>query len=91
MSQAKIDFMLSEIADGADPEDLGTVVHATGWKDNGRHQNAVEIIETDDGTYAVYQSRSGSYFTEWDYDEPIFNEVEVYYEDVPTLKWRKIG
>lgn len=47
------------------------------WEDGGKYQNRAVTFETNGKLYDVYDSRSGSHFTDWYYEHEDFGpEVE---------------
>lgn len=53
--------------------------------------NQEEVISSCDcraGTYAIHAARSGSPFTDYHYEDPVIQEVETYWENVPVFKWK---
>ena len=44
------------------------------------------LLET--GYYLIVDSRSGSYFTDYEYEPSDVHSVDVYEELVPTLRWK---
>lgn len=104
-----VEFLKAYADLGNYPEDLGRVIHTTGWSAEHKYQYNTTIIEIspeqalqlsqeevissfdcEPGTYAIHASRSGSPFTDYEYNDPEIEKVEIYYEDVPVLKWRGI-
>lgn len=102
-----VEFLKAYSDLGDYPEDLGTIVHTTGWSAEHKYQYNTTIIEISEeeaerlsqewvisscdckaGTYAIHASRSGSPFTDYEYNDPDIEEVEIYYENVPVLKWK---
>lgn len=74
------------------PEDVGFEFISEGdWSDDGKYQHA-ETIYRDNETgkyYSYYLCRSGSYFTDWDYQIPdtMFEVVPV---EVKTITYKAV-
>lgn len=99
-----VEFLKKVSEDGDDPEDYGKILYETGWSVDYKYQHLTVIIDispeqaekyTEEhditctpGTYAIHASRSGSPFTDYEYDDPEIEEVETYWENVPVFKWK---
>lgn len=65
-----------------------TVIVEIGEVQAAKHTaESPELPPCEQGTYAVHAARCGSYFTDYEYNEPFIEKVETYIENVPTLKW----
>lgn len=85
------------------PEDLGEIVDEGDWTDERKYQHKTDIVHVTDpsigqhldipfekGYYCINQSRSGSYWSDYEYDEPTITKVEPYDEVITVTKWRKV-
>jgi len=55
------------------------------WTDEGKYQNCEMIVEKNGQYFAIALGRSGSYYTDWYYDEPECYPVER--KEITTVKW----
>lgn len=44
------------------------IKQSTDWNDDGKYDFADIVFELDGETYSFWASRSGSYYTDWEYD-----------------------
>jgi hypothetical protein len=58
------------------------------WIDDGRYSFKDTVIKYQDKFYCIYESRSGSYFTYYNYGEPNACEVEPY--EVTITQYRPV-
>ncbi len=69
------------------------VIESTDWEGGGKYQDQSVIFEFEGKFYELYQSRSGSYYSDYWHDredwgdEVECQEVEPY--EITTTKWRK--
>jgi len=76
-----------------DPIKGFTIIEIGEWMDEGKWFNKRNIFRDDstDKVYALLSSRSGSYFTTWEYDSESWeDEVEVQEvtkKEVMTVEW----
>lgn len=64
------------------------IVEDGDWEVDGKYQNCRTIVKYQDKHYAIYQQRSGSYFTEYNYDDEEVFEVEPHEVVKITTEWR---
>lgn len=67
-------------------EELLEVVETGDWISEGKYETCETIVLYEGNHYSIYQSRSGSYFSDYHNEEPSVYEVEPYQETV--TKWR---
>lgn len=96
------EWIKAMLADGCDEYDLGDVVKEGDWTDGGKWQTKVDVVRIDDnksqfthlpfkqGYYEVRTVRSGSYWSDYEYDDPKVVEVEPYEETITITKWRAV-
>lgn len=93
-----IEVLTAAIDEGEDASDFGKLVYSSGWQDDGRWQLLEEVIfvPSDNevtnmaaGYYSVNYSRSGSYFTDYDYGDVVVHEVEPVEVVKTTTEYRK--
>jgi hypothetical protein len=58
------------------------------WEDNGKYQYNTTVVSKNDKFFAIDQSRSGSYFSDWYYNGPEIYEVERHEETVVRVTWK---
>lgn len=60
-------------------------------QEHADEMNACEMdgVKAKPGDYYISEARSGSYWDDFEYEDPVVFEVEAFYEDVPTIKWKK--
>lgn len=69
-------------------EDEGlTILQDGDWVQEHKYQFRTSIVEYEGKTYGINESRSGSYHTDWYYDDPSVDEVEKKEEIVTITKW----
>ena len=63
---------------GFDLEDLegAEIVEEGDWVSEGKYEVCESILKYKEKLFCMVQSRSGSYYTDYYYDEPHFYEVE---------------
>lgn len=72
------------------PEDWELVSEGD-WIHEGKYQHEESIVTKNGKYFRIMNSRSGSYHTDWYYDEPQVYEVERIEKIVVTVEWRKKG
>lgn len=65
-----------------------TVVKLTDAAEFDPEQWPVEAT-MEPGYYLIHDSRSGSYYSDWEYNDPDISKVEPY--EVTVTKWRKVS
>lgn len=60
------------------------------WIDNGKFSFSRSIIKYNDKYYQIDQTRSGSYFTDYRYDDPVVYEVTRRDEVIIQTVWDKV-
>jgi len=65
-----------------------TVIKKGDWIDEHKHQYQETIISYENKLYCICQSRSGSYWSDYEYDEPEAYEVEPY--EVTVTEYRVV-
>lgn len=85
-----------------DPDDIGSVIYDSGWdvgyKDYACREVVIEVtdaeIAMDDsmvrGHYLIVMSRSGNYYSDYDYGPTEVHKVSIKYITQPKLVWEKI-
>lgn len=69
-------------------ENVGNVVEDSDWISDGKYDYRTVVLLIEDSYYRVGRSRSGSYYSGWEYDDDYFiTEVEPYTKTV--TKYRK--
>lgn len=68
----------------ADHPDIETVEEGS-WEQDGKYQFCEAIFKHEDEFYCVSQSRSGSYHSDWYYNDPDVYEVTP--KEIKTIKW----
>ena len=97
-----IEFLHRILDEGEEAADYGEIVSETDWINDGKWQHMEEIVKlpfeineehqgATAGYYKIYHSRSGSYWSDYEYGEPTIVEVEPYTETVTLTKYRKKG
>lgn len=95
--EVSVEFLKRSYTDG-EIEDVGEILYSSGFRSDGKWEHSDMILKLTEeyvsegavpGTYLVREMRSGSYYTDYEYTDPYIEEVEVYYESVPKLLWRK--
>lgn len=72
------------------PEWNFEIIEDEDWIDEGKYSFKSTFVKWKDAYYRIDQSRSGSYFTDYDYSEPTF--VQVIPEEVVITKtiWKEV-
>ncbi len=69
------------------------VVEVSGWVDDGKYEFCTAIISDGTKYYRFCISRSGSNFTDWNYDWEDMDEItccEVVQKEVITTIWERV-
>lgn len=45
------------------------------WVDHGKRSYRISVVKIEDKFYEIEECRVGSYWTDYDYDDPAINEV----------------
>jgi hypothetical protein len=72
-----------------DEADEVEVVKEGDWTNDHKHQYCTTIVKFEGKLYAIEQSRSGSYWSDYEYDEPEAYEVEAYTKTI--TKYRRVA
>lgn len=80
--------MIFEMFDCGDPDVKS--ISSSGWIDAGKYSHRETIVEYNDINYKVCESRSGSYYTDYYYDEPAIFPVSKRIEMIETTFWDEI-
>lgn len=67
-----------------------TLIEGSEWEQDSKSQSRFLIFEFEGKTYKVWQSRSGSPFTDWYYDECDVDAYEVERVEVVTKAWKAV-
>ncbi len=57
------------------------------WRDDGKWSHRVVVVEHDGKFYKISQSRSGSYYTDYYYNDPEIIEVQRKEETKIVVTW----
>lgn len=86
---------LKEILCESSVDEAGlTFVEATEWEQDYKYQNRLVVFKHEDKFYGIWESRSGSPFTEWHYDnedwldDEMIDVDEVEKVEIVTYEWR---
>lgn len=92
MSIQKLNQMWDEADGYVDDLEGFTVIDEGEWEQDCKYQHCTTIVQDDETKkyYAINQSRSGSYHTDWYYDDPDFREVERIEELKVVVTWKSI-
>lgn len=71
-----------------DEEEYDSLTVDGDWFDDGKREFRTSVMKVGDSYYQVDECRSGSYYTDYYYDDPIFYEVEPYTETITITKWK---
>lgn len=76
--------------DGFGHDEKSKVIVEGDWIDDGKYSHTFSVVEYKGKTYGISQSRSGSYYTDYDYNDPEIYEVVK--REVPVIKthWDKV-
>lgn len=83
----KLIAVAKEDYDGDDCEDF-KVIEEGEWIDDGKYSSCETIIKHKQEYYNVYQARSGSYFTDYEYDDP--EVYKVVPKEVVKTVWKVV-
>ena len=62
-----------------------------GWEDNGKYSHQTSIFKCDQGNHFLIQNtRSGSYFTDYDYGTPYVSQVKPVLETITRVVWKDV-
>jgi hypothetical protein len=75
--------------DDTDPEVI-EIIQEGDWKQEHKYQYSETIVKFEDKYYSVNQSRSGSYHSDWYYNDPDVYEVERKEEIVTKVTWPRV-
>lgn len=64
---------IAEMFNDEDPE--LTIINEGSWIDDGKYSFRTSYVKIEDKYYEIEQSRSGSYYTDYYYDDPEVYEV----------------
>lgn len=78
--------LIYEGFDYGDGEEVKTITVGE-WVDDGKYSFRESIVTYQDKFYAIQESRSGSYFTDYHYEDPEIYEVTKRVEMVETTFW----
>lgn len=91
MSELTKQLIAEEWSKNSEDSDEYVVIEEDDWKQSGKYQFCNTLVQTKDGKFwRIYQSRSGSYHSDWYYDEPDVTEVEPYTETITIKKWKNV-
>jgi len=68
-----------------------TVVEEGAWSQEHKNQFAQHIVMAHGKFFCISESRSGSYHTDWYYDEPTIQEVTRHEETKVAVTFKGIG
>lgn len=72
-------------------EELVEVIEDGNWKDGGKYSYCNAIVEHAGKYYEIQRSRSGSYFTDYDYNIDDVYEVEKFEKTVVQTFWHRVN
>lgn len=78
----------SELREIWDEEEYDKLVEDGDWIDEGKRSYRSSVMQIGEKYYDVQECRSGSYFTDYYYEEPEIKEVEPYTETITVTRWR---
>ena len=91
MTEEQVDRVFCEMGVGEEYEGF-KIVEKLPWEDEGKYQHRGVIFEYKGKTWCVWISRSGSYFTDYNYDyEDGSTAEEVERVEVVTYKWNTVS
>lgn len=73
--------------DGFGHDDQSEVIEEGDWTDEGKYSYSESIIRFGDKFYSIQQSRSGSYYTDYYYNDPEITEVTRQEKTVVQVTW----
>lgn len=91
MSKYTKELVAKEWDENAEDSDLYEIIEEDDWTQDGKYQFANTVVQTPDGKYwSIRQSRSGSYHTDWYYNDPDVIEVTPHLETITIKKWKSV-
>lgn len=97
-----VEWIKAMLNDDAEVDDLGSLHKVGEWINDAKWQHKTDIVNIVDnkeqftdlafepGYYCIEQARSGSYWSDYEYDEPTVTKVEPYEETITVTKWRNV-
>lgn len=73
-----------------DEDEAIKIVENGGWSDDGKYSMRTSIFKYNDKFYELCETRSGSYYTDYDYHEPKINEVVPVERVITTTVWTRV-
>lgn len=70
-----------------DGDDEIKIINKGDWIDDGKYSYKETVVEYQNKFYVIQESRSGSYFTDYHYEDPEIYEVTKRVEMVETTFW----
>lgn len=62
-----------------------------GWEDNGKYSYNTSIVKCDQGNhFQIQNSRSGSYFSHYEYGQPSVVQVRPVVETITRVVWKAV-
>ena len=90
----KSSIIKESVLDGCDYKEEGIeFIEESGWEDDGKYSNNTYVFKYDGKYYCVYDSKTGSYYTDYYFGSENWgaeiecHEVESY--EVIVKKWRR--
>ena len=72
------------------PEDF-QLVDTEDWTQEGKYQHCFEVFKDPEGNYfGINNSRSGSYHTDWHYQEPYVSQLKRVEKTVVQVHWEVV-
>lgn len=66
-------------------------VEDDGWEDDGKYSYKVSIFKCDQGNhFQIQNTRSGSYFTDYNYGEPYVTQVKPVLTTITKVIWKAV-
>jgi hypothetical protein len=60
------------------------------WEVDGKYQNRLVIVKYKEKFYSISEYRTGSYYSDYDYGEPIFTEVEPREVTITKIVYKEV-
>jgi len=79
--------IVRKMFDEDDIDAFDEVVDSGDWIDDGKYSFREDVVKYDGKFYKISQSRSGSYYTDYDYMDPEIEEVEKREKTVVQTYW----
>jgi len=76
--------------DGFGHDNDSEVIDSGDWTDDGKYSHCSSVVRYKDKFYQIDQSRSGSYFTDYYYNDPDIYEVSRSEKTVVQVVWTKV-